>query len=91
MVKVELGDRVKDIISGQEGIVIGVTDYIYGCRRVGVSPEETKDGVPVENFWTDEPQLEVLQKKVVVAGKPKKKKRTGGPREDAQPRPDAQR
>ena len=93
MAKVELGDRVKDVISGQEGIVYGISDFLYGCRRVAVSPEETKDSNPVNNFWVDEPQLKVLQKEAVIAGKPKKKKkqRTGGPREDAQPRQDAQR
>jgi hypothetical protein len=31
---VNLGDKVKDRITGLEGIAIGVTTWLYGCRRV---------------------------------------------------------
>jgi len=95
MAGVSLGDRVKDVISGQEGIVTGISDFLYGCRRVSVVPQETKDGKPVVAFWVDEPQLKVLEREAIAGDKPgrrkKKKKYTGGPRDDAQPREDAQR
>lgn len=62
----ELGDQVKDKISGFTGIVTSVTDFIAGCRRIGVTPQELKlDGSPIEIQAFDEPNLEVLGKKVV--------------------------
>ena len=93
MAEVSLGDRVKDIISGQEGIVTGISDYLAGCRRVQVVPEEIKDGLPIQGFWIDEAMLEVVQKEAVVPGKPKKEEEesTGGPRDDAERGADAER
>jgi len=35
---IQLGWRVRDRISGFEGIVIDVADHISGCRRIGVRP-----------------------------------------------------
>jgi len=65
MARIELGDRVKDRISGLKGIVTGITDWLYGCRRISVQPEEAKDGKPIETFCVDEPQVEVLQKGII--------------------------
>jgi hypothetical protein len=64
---VELGDRVKDKISGLSGVVVGVTNWLFGCRRLCVAPETSKDGVPASNFTVDEPQIEILQKGVLPA------------------------
>ena len=83
MQKIELGDRVKDKISGLSGIAFGITNWLYGCRRVSVMPEESKDGKPAELFSVDEPQLEIVQKGAIQekekASKEKKKKTSGGP------------
>lgn len=58
---VKLGVRVKDTVTGFEGIVSVVSDHLYGCSRIGVTPEveegATNSG-DVEFF--DEPRLEVL-------------------------------
>lgn len=67
MKKVEMGDRVQDKISSLKGIVTGITEYLYGCRRVMITPEENKDGKPAESFYIDEPQCEVLKKAVIEA------------------------
>lgn len=62
---VQLGDRVKDKVSGLTGIATSVTIWLHGCVRVGVQPEgRTKDGKPRESFHFDEPQLEVMKKGV---------------------------
>jgi hypothetical protein len=53
--KVELGDRVEDKITGLKGIIIGITNWLYGCLRVTVQPEEAKDGKPADTFCVDEP------------------------------------
>jgi hypothetical protein len=62
---VELGDRVADKISGFKGIAVGLTEWMYGCRRITIQPEETKDGSPVECAVFDEPQLKILARGVV--------------------------
>jgi hypothetical protein len=83
---VELGDRVEDKITGLKGIAVGITNYLYGCQRIMVQPEESKDGKPVDTFYVDEPQLEIVDKRA-VAGRVIKaeEERPHGPREDAQP------
>ena len=58
---INLGDRVKDKITGLGGIAIGVTNWLYGCRRFVIQPEEGKDGKPAETFVVDEPQLDVVK------------------------------
>lgn len=58
----QLGDRAKDLISGFEGIVVAVTDWLYGCRRITLAPEKLdKDGKLVEAHTFDDAQLLVLQ------------------------------
>jgi len=84
---IELGDRVKDKISGLKGIVVGISNYLYGCKRVSIQPEEAKDGKPAEWYTVDEPQLEIV-KKSVVSGRDTP---THGPRENIQHRKDARR
>jgi len=63
---VKLGDRVQDKISKQKGIVVAITTWLYGCVRICVQPETTKDGKPAENFAVDEPQCEVIKKGVLT-------------------------
>jgi hypothetical protein len=62
---VKLGDRVRDKITGFQGIVIGVTDWLYQCRRPIVQPEEVKDGKMPDSQSFDEDQLEVLATGVI--------------------------
>ena len=58
--QIKLGMEVRDKISGLTGIVTSVTEFLYGCRRLGVSPKEVKDGLIVDSSMVDEPQLEVV-------------------------------
>ncbi len=58
--KVGLGDRARDTITGFQGIVIGITDWLANCRRIGIQPEELKDGKPLEAVWFDEPHVELV-------------------------------
>lgn len=59
---VNLGDRVKDRISGFQGIAVARTEWLYGCVRITIQPEKSaKDGKPLENNTFDEPQCEVLK------------------------------
>jgi len=57
---VHLGDFARDRLTGFEGVVIGVTQWLNACRHIGIKPEGLdKDGKPRETQWFDEPQVEV--------------------------------
>ena len=75
--KIKLGQKVRDTITGLEGIAISRTEWLYGCVRVTVQAEGGKDGLPYDPFVVDEPQLEVVKKKAA----PKSPARAG-PRRD---------
>lgn len=49
---IQLGDRVRDLITGFEGVVTGRCEYITGCTQVLVAPA-AKDGAFVESHWFD--------------------------------------
>lgn len=74
--KLKMGQKVKDPVSGFEGVVIARAAHVNGCYRVGVTPQLDKDGKFQENQWFDEPQLETVRKTPVVKTG---SKRTGGP------------
>jgi hypothetical protein len=78
----QLGDRVKDRVTGFTGIVIARSEYLHGCRRVGVQSEKLEDGKPKDPQWFDEPQVEVIKPAVhepFVATAPPAARRPGGP------------
>lgn len=59
-----LGARVRDRLTGFTGIVIARTEWLYGCVRVGIAPEEVEDGKqPADDWWCDEGQVEVLEER----------------------------
>lgn len=77
MNKINLGDKVKDSVTGFVGIAVGRTIWLHGCDRLVVQPEGVnKEGKLFENQTFDEPQLVVVKKKLVKEGKHK----TGGPK-----------
>ncbi len=72
---IELGDQVKDTVTGFSGTVIGITTWLNGCRRMGIQGKEFKDGIPTDPIWVDEYQLKVTKKAVVQTVS----RETGGP------------
>ncbi len=77
--KIKLGVTARDVITGFEGIVIGRTEYLYGCAHIAIkSTKLDKDGAPMECKWFDEPQVEMVPKKAKI--KPVSQN-TGGPKE----------
>lgn len=91
---VQLGGRVRDRISGLEGIVVGITDWLYQCRRPIVQPTALKDGAPADAVSFDEPQLEVIEQGVFalrVADDIEPSEKTGGPRDTPKRRSDPKR
>lgn len=66
MEKVELGDRVKDSITGFEGIVTGVFHWITGCDTCQVKPQDLlKEGTSIASESFDVTRLEILKKGVI--------------------------
>lgn len=78
---VNLGDRVRDKISGFQGIVTGRTEYLNGCARVVIEPEELHDGQIIESRYFDEQQIQVIEAGVIARGD----MTTGGPRVNTPP------
>jgi|TARA_R100001530_G_scaffold136375_1_gene116867 hypothetical protein len=84
--EIGLGDRVQDRISGMKGIVLAISDWLYGCKRLSVQPEKLIGGKS-ESQTFDEPQLKLIKKRVVSTPhnspiKKKKNKRIHGDRTD---------
>jgi hypothetical protein len=85
MGKIELGDKVKDTITGYTGIVIAYTHWIHGCDRITVQAQGvTPDGKLFEAQGFDVMQCELLEKRAVISGAEKARQAnkpvTGGPR-----------
>ena len=64
---IQLGDKVRDTISGFEGIATARHQYMYGCVRISVTPKTDKAGKHQDTQSFDEPQLEVVEAKQVAA------------------------
>lgn len=101
---IELGDKVRDRVTGYTGIVIGEATWLYGCKRLVIQSQDLKDGKPVDSLNIDEPQAELLEKNVVPAVAPApisyvpplpqeeaRKRGQGGPQPNAPTRPTASR
>lgn len=73
MSKIQLGDEVKHPITGVKGIVVSITEYVSGCKRMSVQQKVKKDGTLPDGLSFDEPELEVTKAK-----KLKRKTKTGG-------------
>lgn len=61
----KIGDRVKDKISGFQGIVTGIVDYISGCKQALVAPPVDKEKKLVESQWFDVQRLEVIKENAI--------------------------
>lgn len=72
--KFNLGDKVRDVITGFYGIVVARTQWLNACNTYSVQPTELKDGVPQQKQHFDEPQLVLLEEEVHPSSR-----NTGGP------------
>lgn len=58
--KFELGTKVRDVISGYEGVVIGRTEWLYGCHRYTIQARGLKDGKPIDTICCDQEAVELI-------------------------------
>jgi len=73
---IELGDEVKDTVSGFKGVAVCRHSYLNGCDRITIQPKAETKGTSLPGECSfDEPQLVLVKAKVVPQGS----KKTGGP------------
>jgi hypothetical protein len=62
-----LGDRVHDVVTKFEGIVVGMTNWMHGCDRLTVEPESLdEDGQPQSKQTFDSHRIEVVERGVIT-------------------------
>jgi hypothetical protein len=59
---IELGDLIRERISGVEGFAYGMSRCAFEAARVILNPQGAKDGKPLENYCADIGQFELLEK-----------------------------
>lgn len=79
----ELGQSVRDVITGFRGYVSSRIQHITGCNQYDVKPRELdKDDKMKDGQWFDEGRLEITDdESVSLPSRPEK--RPGGPAPDA--------
>ena len=77
--KIKLGQKYRDKVSGFEGIAVGKSDWMTGCTTVGLQPGMDKDGKLPDLTWLDENRLELVKEK---AAKIKTDRKRGGPQDN---------
>ncbi len=76
--KIKLGDKIRDKITGFEGVAIAYAEWMNGCNRWASQPTELSDkGKPREAEWFDEQQVELAKAEAAPKRKP-----SGGPMPD---------
>ena len=59
--QVEMGARVRDVVSGYEGIVSAYTVHLTGCDVVAIKSRKLdKDGKTQDPLWVDVTRVEVI-------------------------------
>lgn len=62
-----LGRTVRDLVTGFEGVAVGVTEYMYACSRVTVEPKRAdKDGGLLSTESFDCMCLEIVEDAPVI-------------------------
>lgn len=82
MFKFDLGQLVRDKITGFNGIVVARTEYLTGCSRYSVQSRKLDEkGKPQDWLAFDEDQLELKTKEPIKIGP---QKIPGGPKPSVQ-------
>ncbi len=86
----KLGSKVRDTLTGYEGIATAKTIFLYGCVRFCIEAESlTKDGEPKDERWFDEQRVETVKKQGSRKRTIKTHPAIGGPRSHSPRRRDA--
>jgi len=63
IMRIGLGRRVKDSITGYEGVTVARTSWLYGCERITIQGDLDKNGKIPDTVTIDEEQLIVVESK----------------------------
>lgn len=55
--RVEVGDKVKDSMTGFKGVAVARCEYLNGCVSIEIQPVKLNNGAMLETKWIDEQQL----------------------------------
>lgn len=58
---IKLGNKVKDIVTGYEGIAVSKVEYLNGCVQYCVKPKIDADGKMPEGQYIDVQQLRFVE------------------------------
>lgn len=65
--KYKIGDLLEEIVTGDTGIVLGITQYATGCLHYGILDRRLKaGGVPDDYHWYDETRLHLKKSGAVT-------------------------
>lgn len=56
---VKLGSKVRDVVTGFEGVATGRAEYLTGCVQICVSPPVDGEGKLRDANWFDEDRLQM--------------------------------
>jgi len=79
--KFGLGDLVRELVSGFEGVIMAITAYHTGCTHYGILQKALTDKGKIPEWeWVDESLLTLVEEKHVIlnVGDQKKKKPRSG-------------
>lgn len=79
--EIELGQKIRDKVSGIEGIAVARTEFLNGCVRITLQPKGKKDGTLPDEKWFDSQQLEVVGQGIKTT-----QRNTGGPQTRTPPK-----
>ncbi|HLZ78847.1 MAG TPA: hypothetical protein VKQ09_05860 [Sphingomonas sp.] len=65
MSRINLGDKVRDRLSGYEGICTAKVEYLTGCDQVGIKMQGHHDGKTYDTHYFDAPFVEMVEAGVV--------------------------
>ena len=79
---ITLGHRVRDSITGFEGIATARVTYMYGCARILIEPTRLdSDGKRLEDVYFDEQRVEHVEDREISVS-PQNSATSGGPQRD---------
>jgi len=61
-----IGHRVKDRVTGFEGVCASICFDLYGCIQAAINPGLDKDGKLGDSHWFDVSRLAVMTEKPVM-------------------------
>lgn len=63
--KYELGDTLRETVTGFKGVVMVRAEYSTGCIHYGLQSSKLKDGVMQDWYWLDASRLELVKSRKV--------------------------